>query len=80
MLTLSNSYTEVEAISVYPNPVTNTLTINGLNRKMEYSICNLSGQKIRSGLISNNVIDVSNLKAGLYLLRLKNQSIQFIKE
>ena len=80
MLTLSNSYTEVEAISVYPNPVTNTLTINGLNRKMEYSICDLSGQKICSGLISNNVIDVSNLKAGLYLLRLKNQSIRFIKE
>ena len=47
---------------------------------MKYSIYDLSGQKLRAGKISNNVINVNNLKTGLYLLKLDDQIVRFVKE
>lgn len=73
--------TETSAyLSVYPNPVRSKMKVKSTTPFMKYSIYDLSGQKLRAGKISNNVINVNNLKSGLYLLKLDNQIVRFVKE
>ena len=58
-------------ITPYPNPTTDYVTVN-LNTKditlAGYNIVNLVGQTIQSGGLLNNVIDVSSLTSGLYII------------
>ena len=66
------TYTEVEEnkdseISVYPNPANETVTIGGLE-VAEIQVYNSLGQLINS-IKSTNVMSVSELPEGIYLLR-----------
>ena len=72
----------IEAHNIYisPNPVSDILTVNGISQPVEFQITDLTGKEILSGEISNNSVDVSTLKVGIYLLKLENRSIQFVKE
>ena len=67
-----------QKISIYPNPVKNTLNIAGLNN-FYYKIQNLTGQSVLSGY-SKGQIDIEMLKTGVYILEINNQKIKFIKE
>ena len=62
---------ETLSITPYPNPTTDSVTVD-LNTKdislASYSIVNLLGQTIQSGGLLNNIIDVSSLTSGLYLI------------
>jgi hypothetical protein len=55
-------------ISLYPNPATHTLTITTEYKIQEISIYNLTGQCVLQQRPSSNVIDVSELKDGLYVI------------
>lgn len=61
---------------IYPNPADNELNIEGLNLKnCKFEIYNLIGQLNLSGSLLNNglqKIDISQLKKGIYLLKLYN--------
>jgi len=73
-------------IKIYPNPVKNTLTINGLEQLVEsYKIYTMSGQVVQSdSLINKNQINIASLTSGVYLLEfISNQTtttVKFIKE
>ncbi|MBO6212036.1 T9SS type A sorting domain-containing protein [Algoriella sp.] len=70
--------TEVKTIinkrlNVYPNPVYDILTIDGdLNQDYSYQLYNLSGEIVSEGKFINNKINISSLKAGIYLIRINN--------
>jgi Zn-dependent metalloprotease len=71
-------------VSVYPNPVTENLTVSMDFKKTETAeIYSLDGRKIsESGInANNNVINVSKLNKGVYLLRIKGTDVvqKFIK-
>jgi hypothetical protein len=71
-------------VSVYPNPVTENLTVSMDFKKAETAeIYTLEGRKISESNINtnNNVINVSKLSKGVYLLRIKGTDIveKFIK-
>lgn len=61
--------------AIYPNPVSNELRINGINgyQIWNYSISNLLGQEIMKGNLTSNVISMSNLPKGMYILTLRYQ-------
>jgi type IX secretion system substrate protein len=63
-------------IDLYPNPVSDYLLINNKNdRSLDYSIYDISGRRINQGIVnggSEMKIHTSNLKAGIYFLRLEN--------
>lgn len=63
-----------EAISLYPNPVQDQLflkaNIDFWNSNYTYSIINYLGQMIVTGKISTNNINVSNIKSGVYILKI----------
>jgi hypothetical protein len=72
-------------IAVYPNPATNQLTIynSGQQKIKEAEIFNIFGKKTGnyqlSTVDSKSYIDISNLPAGLYLIRLGNKTHKFVK-
>ncbi len=68
-------------ISCYPNPVEEILIVSGILNEA-YSIVNLSGVEIQSGLINelNYSINLQNLSSGLYMLRIGNRQVKILKE
>jgi hypothetical protein len=72
-------------IIVYPNPVTNNLTIEAPG-KATINILNSQGQLIETLLINGNIsnIDVFNLPSGVYMMEVKTEKgievKKFIKE
>jgi hypothetical protein len=69
-------------ITVYPNPTTSTIyfqTDTNLSDE-QVSIFNLSGQLVSENKItSDKAMDLSELSAGVYLIRFKNKNINSFK-
>lgn len=84
-----NTVTGIENIEeewvISPNPVANTLYIKTPNTgNSMFSIINMAGRKVQSGITKDRSIDVSGLHAGVYLLQLeetgkKARIVRFVK-
>ena len=73
-----------ETVNLFPNPVSNDLTLNNLqNEVWHYAIVNTLGQLCLQGETRNN-INVSELNSGCYSLKLSSRNssytLKFIKE
>ncbi len=74
-----------ENISIYPNPASSMININGVNAE-RIEVINANGQLISSFSTSSNIvtIDVKNLSAGNYFIKVVNGDnstiIPFVKE
>ena len=69
-----NSSAKIDNISVHPNPVKNTLYIEYpelSNKKLSYKILDIAGKTYLEGLLTGNVIDISKLNKGVYILKIK---------
>jgi cyanophycinase-like exopeptidase len=81
---LNNPEVDANKIFLYPNPVKNTLYIDGLLNG-NYTIYDTQGRLIKdSGEINSDGIEVSSLSNGLYLIKItaegKTSTKKFIKE
>jgi hypothetical protein len=76
MLPLATSVKEVpvnnNTLKVFPNPAYNTLNIDGANGNTTYSIRDIMGKELMTG--TGNSIDISNMAAGMYILKATNGS------
>lgn len=62
---------ENTSIALYPNPLTgDILNISGAENNADYRIINMLGQEVEQGKILNNIILVSNVSSGTYLLQI----------
>ncbi len=78
-----------ETMILFPNPTVNTLNLIVKQYEdcfLEYEVYNINGQKLIHNSLPpslENVIDVSNISVGTYILKLKNnketKTIKFIK-
>ncbi|WP_431111290.1 T9SS type A sorting domain-containing protein [Winogradskyella poriferorum] len=76
--TLSNSDLNFEAIKVFPNPVSNSLQVNGVdNADTTLKIFNALGQTIKSS--KGNSIDMSELNSGVYFLNIISNTKNIIR-
>lgn len=71
-------------INIFPNPVQNTIYIEGLkttpNEKMYYQIFNLTGSIVQSGEIKNNAIRLNKgVKTGQYLVQILSVNNELLK-
>ena len=66
-----------DKLKTYPNPVSNTLTIE-TEVKGDFQILNLLGQQVLSGKTASQ-IDVSALPQGTYFLKISTEQVKFIK-
>lgn len=66
---------ELENISVYPNPASGTLYIQGDSRVSQVDVYNILGSHMRTVVGSEiNQIDVNGLQSGLYIISLTTES------
>jgi len=73
----------VKKISVYPNPAISTLNLKNVsNDEASFTIFRMDGAIVmKSQLVSGkSSIDIASLDGGLYLLKIDNQVVRFIKK
>lgn len=78
-----NSITKLSQIKIFPNPTDTELRVETFESKVGelYQIFDYTGKLYTSGLIvsDNFVIDVSQLPTGLYVIRIDETNLKFIK-
>ncbi len=58
-----------ELVKIFPNPTNELINIIGLNRKSDkISISDLNGNNQKFNILNSDVIDISNLQNGIYIL------------
>ena len=69
------------SLVVYPNPADDHIRIEGLEAKSEIGIYNMMGVRVKSmTLCDDDDINIGNLAAGIYLIRINgNLSVKFVK-
>lgn len=78
---LSVNDTTKNEIRIYPNPVKDQLSVAGITKDESYEIFSLDGKLVKSGTLSpKNSIGVNALPKGVYLLKMANKALKFIKE
>ncbi len=78
--TVSNHPTSKMEVSIYPNPVKETIYLSGsVEKGSSYIIHDYSGKNVAEGTISDNSVDVSNLRKGLYLINIYNDKARTVK-
>lgn len=82
--TLSNENFELTNVSIYPNPASNSIHIQGIDNIQTVEIHSILGKKMQVSIF-NSQIDISRLKSGVYFLKVtddQNRSVikKFIKK
>jgi hypothetical protein len=65
--------TENKNMQIYPNPTNTILFINGLTQNTKVSIYDLQGNLVLSKHLTENLIDISNLTNGIYMIKFENK-------
>ena len=67
--------------SIYPNPSSDFIQINGLKAETSVEVISCAGELIKQDEIGGQCqMDISSLKEGIYFIRLGNQFIRFVKQ
>lgn len=66
------SYTN-NNFTIYPNPTSSTITINGLLNKTQVEIYNYLGKQMKIHQLKNQVFNVSNYPKGVYFVKVNMQ-------
>lgn len=67
-----------QEIAVYPNPVTEMITVTGISQPVDYTIMDITGKHTKTGRsASNGRINVQSLTSGLYFLKIDGQQETF---
>jgi len=70
-----------ELLSVYPNPATDQISISGLKDREMLTIYSLTGVKLHSQDVTNGeLIDISKLKPGLYMVKVGDKELKLVKK
>nr|MBP6236786.1 T9SS type A sorting domain-containing protein [Saprospiraceae bacterium] len=63
-------------LKLYPNPTSGTITINGLEGEANVSIRNINSQILIKSKTISNQIDISVLRAGMYIIEIENGNLR----
>lgn len=73
--------TNKERIFIFPNPTNSIISIQNIDRTIEYKICNMSGEIVVKGITSeSNEISLAGLANGIYFIELKNDNVLIVKK
>lgn len=65
--------------TVYYNPSIDAIMVQGAENQ-KYDIYNVTGMQILSGVLNTEEVSVSTLSRGLYLIKIGNTTVKFIKK
>lgn len=67
-------------LTLYPNPATDKIQLKGLRENLEYTVYNVLGKQVLNGHIEEfDTINISELQSGLYMIKIKDTTLKFIK-
>ena len=76
--------TNFKNITVYPNPTKGKIFISKNFKNTNYQIISVLGAVVKSGVINNDMIDLSELESGIYILNITENNtetkIKLVKE
>jgi hypothetical protein len=81
-----DNYQAKNSIRLFPNPATNSVTVENIEKGAEISICDLSGRELmkRHASSTSEKIDITGLVKGFYLVRItrdaSTQTLKFLKK
>jgi len=69
-------------ISIYPNPTTGSIQINGYDIKSTIVLTSIDGKVISSEIAtsSSHQIDMTELESGIYLIKINNMTYRVVKK
>ena len=71
---------ENQQFAIYPNPVKDVLRINNIFDNQEVIIYSINGAVVKRDIVSEDAaINISDLRAGLYIIGVGNEFSKFIK-
>lgn len=65
---------EMEEVEIFPNPVVDDLFMKTAEDDWKVSISGLDGKEVFTGHFSDGVLDLSNLKKGVYMMKIEQGS------
>lgn len=77
-----NQITNENQLQIFPNPFINQLHCdNNKLEKQEYSICNLLGVEVKTGILfsGRNILNLEELSSGIYIFKSGNFNIKLSK-
>ena len=66
-------------IIIYPNPTTGILHFADQLENKKYLIITSTGITVQKGIIKNKAIDLSNLKTGIYFIKITNTKMEILR-
>ena len=72
---MSDKIPDIHNFMAYPNPTTGIVTISEEFANNEYFIYSTLGVLVKTGKITNNQIDLSDLTNGIYLIKIKQYKL-----
>ena len=80
--TLANQEFELDSIKIFPNPSkTNFVTItSSINEDIDVEVFDLFGKHILTQKVNYNILDISDLNSGIYLLKISQKEKTTIKK
>ncbi|MXN92087.1 T9SS type A sorting domain-containing protein [Flavobacterium sp. Sd200] len=67
-------------VKMYPNPVSDVLNIAHAYNVVNYELYAIDGKLISSGILKNQQLDMAQLQAGVYLLKISNNGQSVTKK
>ena len=72
--------TDSQHLTIYPNPANDILRIKNISDNQEVTIYSINGAMVKRAIVSDDAaINVSDLRAGLYIIGVGNEFSKFIK-
>lgn len=68
------SDSEFDSNSAYPNPFTDIISFKDLDENLSYSLYDISGKVVMSGMTSEKHLNTSKLNSGIYFMVLSNEN------
>lgn len=67
-------------ITLYPNPATNSIQLKGLNKHVNYEVYSILGKQVLKGRVGEfDTINISELQTGVYMIKIEDTTLKFIK-
>jgi hypothetical protein len=67
-------------LKVYPNPTSGILYVADSLKNTKFEVFNIAGERVKSGNINDNIINLADLKTGIYLIIINNSKYRVIKK
>ncbi|MDX2191008.1 MAG: T9SS type A sorting domain-containing protein, partial [Bacteroidota bacterium] len=66
----------ISQVTVFPNPTSDKITFTGVLPGTAFEIYSMTGEFVKSGLVSESFNNVEDLSVGVYFIRLKDKSVK----